>query len=401
MVDDIIARHGQLGLALSGEVEAAMRAVPRHLFTPNVSPEVAYRNDSVVTKTDQNGTPISTVSAPTIVAMMLDQLQLRPGQRVLEIGRGGYNAALLRELVGPDGSVTTLDIDADVVARAQECLPAAGYHDVQVLHVDAEFGAPQPDPFDRVIVTAGAWDVPPAWTDQLVEGGRLVVPLRTCGLTRSWALEKRGGRLVSDGHIMCGFVPMQGVGEHRGSSLALHGDGVRLWLDEGQPVDSAALTDALSRPRVEAWSGVAVGRREPFDHQDLWLASTLSRFAILTAEPHAIDSGLVLPSWRLGTPTLVEGGTLAYRAKLRPADPEQTSDSDEIRYEFGAYAHGPDAADAAERLAESIRLWDRSRRPKPTMTVVPAGTPDADLPVGLVLDKKHTRIVISWPATTT
>src|SRR5262249_32640644 len=151
----------------------ALRRMPRHLFTPGEPLETAYLNDSVITRVDEHGNPLSSVSAPTVVAMMLGQLDVRPGQNVLEIGSGGYDAALLRELVGPDGSVTTLDIDPGVVERACGCLEAAGYPDVRVLLADGEFGAAAYGPFDRIIVTAGAWDIPRAWVDQLVDGGRL------------------------------------------------------------------------------------------------------------------------------------------------------------------------------------------------------------------------------------
>ncbi|MGH3831208.1 MAG: methyltransferase, FxLD system, partial [Pseudonocardiaceae bacterium] len=212
MIDGIIVSHEILGLALPRELEAAFRTVRRDLFIPGVSLSEAYADDSIVTKRNDRGGSLSSVSAPTVIALLLGQLQVRPGQRVLEIGSGGYNAALLQELVGPAGSVTTIDIDQWVVARA--CLAVSGYRDVRALCADGEFGAPEFGPFDRIIVTVGAWDIPPAWREQLAEGGRLVVPLRTEGIIRSWALEHSGGHLVSHDQLICGFVPMQGLGEH-------------------------------------------------------------------------------------------------------------------------------------------------------------------------------------------
>ncbi|MGH3694948.1 MAG: methyltransferase domain-containing protein [Pseudonocardiaceae bacterium] len=207
LVDQIIVRHERLGLVLPGEVGAALRTVPRHLFAPGVPLEKAYADDSIITKRNERGNSLSSVSAPTIIAMMLGQLQVRAGHRVLEIGSGGYNAALLRELVGPDGSVTTIDIDQEVVDRARACLVTAGYRDVRTLCGDGEFGAAEYGPFDRIIVTAGARDFPPAWVDQLAEGGWLVVPLRIKGLGRSWALER------SDGHLVSGTPSRSGWGD--------------------------------------------------------------------------------------------------------------------------------------------------------------------------------------------
>ena len=132
LVEQIIGRHRQLGLVLPFQVEAALRKVPRHLFTPGVSLQAAYGLDSVITKRDEHGVMLSTVSAPPTIAMMLGQAGELRGRRILEIGSGGYNAALLRELVGPDGSVTTIDIDQEVVDRTRSCLATAGYDDVRV-----------------------------------------------------------------------------------------------------------------------------------------------------------------------------------------------------------------------------------------------------------------------------
>ena len=141
MVDQVVA---ELGGEPPSSVAAALRAVPRHLFTPGVPVTRAYGDvrTSIVTKRSERGTSLSSVSSPWIVAGMLTQLDVRPGQSVLEIGGGGYQAALLRELVGPDGSVITVDIDPEVVARARAGPAAARYADVRVIQADGEYGAP-------------------------------------------------------------------------------------------------------------------------------------------------------------------------------------------------------------------------------------------------------------------
>ncbi|WP_405059824.1 methyltransferase, FxLD system [Kribbella sp. NBC_01505] len=195
-------------------VAAAFQRVPRHLFVPRVPLRVAYADDVVLMKRDAEGMVISSVSQPSIIAVMLEQAAIRPGDHVLEIGSGGYNAALLRELTGPAGRVTTADIDPDVVGRAREGLTCAGYDDVRVLQADGEFGVPGDAPYDRIVVTVTAWDIPPAWVDQLRPGGRIVVPLRLGGQTRSIAFEEVEGHLESSSAVMCGFVNMQGAGAH-------------------------------------------------------------------------------------------------------------------------------------------------------------------------------------------
>jgi protein-L-isoaspartate(D-aspartate) O-methyltransferase len=172
MIDAVIVRRKRLGLVPPREIEAALRTVPRHLFAPGVPLGKAYADGAIVTKRNERGGSLSSVSAPSIQAMMLGQLQVAPGQRVLEIESSGYNGALLRELVGPGGSVTTIDIDQEVADRALSCLTTAGYRDVRVLCADGEFGAAEYGPFGRIIVTVGARDIPPAWVEQLAEAGR-------------------------------------------------------------------------------------------------------------------------------------------------------------------------------------------------------------------------------------
>src|ERR1700749_1838206 len=101
-------------------IAAALSDVPRHLFLPHLPPEDAYLDDAIVTKRDADGQPISSSSQPAILAIMLDQLTLASGQRVLEIGAGtGYNAALMRHIVGPSGTVVSVDIDDDLAAQAR------------------------------------------------------------------------------------------------------------------------------------------------------------------------------------------------------------------------------------------------------------------------------------------
>src|SRR6476660_2691595 len=118
----LVAQLEREGALHDVAVRAAMRAVPRHLFLPNEPLERAYANDAIATKF-ADGVSISSASQPAIVALMLEQLAPAPGMRVLEIGAGtGYNAALLRTLVGPTGHITTVDIDADITDAAREHL---------------------------------------------------------------------------------------------------------------------------------------------------------------------------------------------------------------------------------------------------------------------------------------
>jgi len=284
-------------------VEAAFRAVPRHLFVPKVPVEVAYTDDVVLMKRNEVGVAVSSVSQPTVVALMLEQADLQPGHRVLEIGSGGYNAALLCELVGPTGEVTTIDIDQDVADRARRGLDAAGYPGVRVVRADGAFGYPEGAPYDRIVVTVTAWDLAPAWAEQLAPGGRIVVPLRLRSQTRSIAfdlIDAGSNCFESRSMAVCGFVNMQGVGANYERYVALHGDLVSLSFDENQVGEQPPPERVLAEPRSTAWSGVLMNREEPLSDLDLWLASTLPGYCVLSAEPRAQKKGLVTPAPRWG-----------------------------------------------------------------------------------------------------
>jgi protein-L-isoaspartate(D-aspartate) O-methyltransferase len=388
LVDRLIAD----GAIRSAPLEAAFRTVPRHVFAPGATLEEAYANTTLPTKRDEHGVTMSAVSAPWLQAAMLEQAEPGPGMRCLEIGSGGYNAALMAELVGEAGDVTTVDIDPDVTERARRCLAEAGYHRVRVVLADAEAGVAEHAPYDRIIVTAGAWDIPPAWVAQLSAAGRLVVPLRMRGLGRSVAFNRVGDQLISRQHMMAGFVPFQGEGQWREQRVPLHGVDVGLRIDEGHSIDHEGLREALTSQRAEAWSGVRFGRMEPFDDLFLWLATRASAFCLLTRKRTEAACALVDPASPVGTPTIVAERSFVYLT-FREVDRDTST------YEFGAIAHGPVAQRLAEEMTEQVRLWDRDHRhgPAARITVHPAGTPDKQLDDGHVIEKRHTRITISWP----
>src|SRR5712691_8747602 len=124
------------GRLQSAEVEGAFLAVRRHDFLPSHPPEIAYR-DQVVTTKVTDGIPISASTQPSMMATMLEQLGLRRGHRVLELGTGtGYNAALIAHIVGESGQVVTIDLDEDIVAEARRNLRRAGYQHVICIRGD-------------------------------------------------------------------------------------------------------------------------------------------------------------------------------------------------------------------------------------------------------------------------
>ncbi|CAI8030735.1 Protein-L-isoaspartate O-methyltransferase 1, partial [Geodia barretti] len=178
----------------SQDVREAFGKVPRHLFVPKVDIATAYTDQPVFIRWHA-GTPISSSTQPTMMAIMAEQLHLEPGCRVLEIGSGtGYNAAILAHIVGDSGGVITVDIDQDIVDEASGNLSKAGDGDVEVVRGDGFEGFSAGQPYDRIMVTVGARDVSPHWVEQLKNGGIMVVPLWFKGFNLSVALEKRDGR---------------------------------------------------------------------------------------------------------------------------------------------------------------------------------------------------------------
>ncbi len=271
------------------------------------------------------------------------------------------------------------------------CLAAAGDDDVTVVCADAEQPVAGDGSFDVIIVTAGAWDIPPAWTRQLTANGTLVVPLRTFGMTRSWELRRAGDRLVSHSQRLCGFVPVRGAGTHEMRYVDLS-EGVHLRLDEGQEADAGVLSGLLSEPPAQAWAGVSLPPTTVLADLDMWLAagpgSDASEFVVLTAQQEAVDAGIVAPGWRFGSPATLADGTLCYRSALRW--------SQDRMFDLGARAHGPDAVAAAGLLARRMRAWVEADSPAPVLQVLPPETPDGDLPAGTVLDKRHSRLALTF-----
>ena len=192
--------------------EAAFRKVPRHLFLPGIEIDKVYSGDVIPTRYDENKRAISSSSEVAIMAVMADQLELAAGMRVLEVGAGtGYNAAILCELVGATGSVTTVDIDPEIASEARERLDAAGYGSVRVVTGDGWEGVADGAPYDRIELTASTSDLSPQWVDQLAEGGILLVPL---WLRAGWmvlaAFRKQDGTLRTVSVRGGGFMPLRG-----------------------------------------------------------------------------------------------------------------------------------------------------------------------------------------------
>ncbi len=177
----------------------------------NIDRALAIRRDPRASGRTAGAGVTSTVSAPRVVGSMLELLEIEPGMSILEIGAGsGYNAALLSELVGPGGSVTSVDIDAELVAETSARMAAVGYPGVRLVAADGYFGAPGYAPFDRVIATVGCVDVARAWLDQLASGGFCLLPLQHGGLHPLTRIDSSPGEVTGFVVGGAGFVAIQG-----------------------------------------------------------------------------------------------------------------------------------------------------------------------------------------------
>lgn len=366
-------------------VADAMRKVPRHLFLPGLDPDDAYLNQAVTIKPNPDGPlALSCASVPSMVALMLTQLDLHPGQRVLEIGAGtGYNAALLAELVGPKGSVTTIDVDPGVALYARDRLSETGYQHVTVMERDGLLGAPENGPYDRIIATVGMWDLPQSWWDQLTPDGQIVVPLRWRGQSRSLALQRTTDPVVGD-HLratssqLSGFIPF--VGQNGEQVTSLLDDTIRLHHDIDQRICPTALSATFTQPPVGVWTDVTVDAEEPFD--GIWLQATAhdDRVCRIEVTTQAILNGVRAPVIPIRSVAVVEGSSLAYLI------------ADTTGRRLGAAGYGPEADRLAKALAAHITAWGRNRGLIPALAVRPrerAGANDAGSH-----DEQHGRSII-------
>ncbi|WP_405912910.1 methyltransferase, FxLD system [Streptomyces sp. NBC_00963] len=395
LVDEVRAN----GTARTPAVETALRTVPRHVFVPDVSLEDAYANAPVHIKYDTDGTSISCASQPGVVALMLDQLDAQPGQRILELGAGtGYNAGLLAHLVGESGHVTTLDVDEDIVEGARAHLAAAGVTNVEAVTRDGALGYAESAPYDRIIATVGAHGVPHAWLHQLAPGGRLLVPQRLKGtVSRSIAYEQRGGRWMSLGSEMNTFMPLRrGIADDDRRVIPLSSDGsVRLQAPAGQKIDADALAGVLDQPRTEEWTGTTVRAMESPEWMELFLTCSLPSGLIRMLFPQSAKGTLLTEDPYPSSTAAVDQGAVAYLA--RRLLEEKTPEGGKL-WEFGVIGHGPGSVELAAKVASAIRTWDQDYRGREAVFEIrPLDAPAIERHPGLfALDTPLNRIVVDW-----
>jgi protein-L-isoaspartate(D-aspartate) O-methyltransferase len=189
-------------VVLSPRVLAALREVPRHEFVPAASQDAAYANVPLPIGSGQ------TISQPYVVALMSELADVEPGDRVLEVGTGcGYQAAVLAELAS---RVYTIETVPHLATEARDRLARLGYANVEVREGDGWAGWPEQAPFDAIVVTAAAREVPPNLVAQLSRGGKLVLPVGETPFSQHLLLVEKDaeGNVKERGILPVAFVPL-------------------------------------------------------------------------------------------------------------------------------------------------------------------------------------------------
>ena len=193
------------GYVKSPAVEGAFRTVPRERFvTPDLQGD-AYADTPLPIPLGQ------TISAPSMIAIMLEEADLRRGFKVLDVGTGsGYNAALLTAIIGAE-NVVSIERHAELLDFARGNLAAAG-HAVRLVVGDGTLGYPPEAPYDRIVVTAGAPRIAKSWIAQTKIGGRIVAPIgrSTFSQTLVIATKTAEDQVVKREGTACAFVPLVG-----------------------------------------------------------------------------------------------------------------------------------------------------------------------------------------------
>jgi len=198
MVDEQLRRRG----ICDERVLQAMAKVPRENF---VFPELLGQSYADAPLPIGFG---QTISQPYMVATMVEALEVAPTDRVLEVGTGtGYEAAILGELAA---EVWTVERHEELAERARQILGDMGYSNVHVTWGDGSVGLPAYAPFDKILVAAGAPQIPEALTAQLTIAGRLVVPVGTRTEQQLYVVEKTQEGPVASSRVLCAFVPLVG-----------------------------------------------------------------------------------------------------------------------------------------------------------------------------------------------
>ena len=187
-------------------VANAMKRVPRILFVPEIYKQHAYADSPL---------PISggqTISAPSIVALMTTQLDVKENMKVLEIGAGsGYQTAIIAELIGPNGIIYSVERIPELIELSKRNIESLGFKNVRIIYGDGTLGYKDGAPYDRIIVTAGAPQIPPPLLEQLKVNGKMIIPVGPMFWQDLLLIEKTEKNEIKETKLLpVMFVPLVG-----------------------------------------------------------------------------------------------------------------------------------------------------------------------------------------------
>ena len=402
-----------MGCIQTPRVEAAFQAVLRHRFIPETPLEEVYSNRVILTKQDQNGQWISSSSEPAIMAIMLEQLDLEPGQKVLEIGAGtGYNAALMAHIVGETGQVVTIDIDDDLVEAAQAHLLRAGLDHVQVICADGGYGYKDVAPFDRIILTVGASEIAPAWWEQLKPEGRIVLPLMLKGAMKSVAFVKVSDHFSSISLKDCGFMPLRGeFAAMRPIEIQIGPDANLFVVSEDELLINRDTVYDLLVGESKDWAVDIEVTGGDVLHGSLWtwLVFHEPQARRLIAKGEMVGQNIVPPligfdgkERSAGTVVLLDKAGLV--ALMRPPDqPLPLFTQDKLAASdlpFALFIRQFGANDSiTQRLITEIRAWNAAGRPAlEKIRAYPRNSPYMPSKNEVMIERQWTKLIIEWQA---
>jgi protein-L-isoaspartate(D-aspartate) O-methyltransferase len=203
--EKLIRHIKSLGYLKSSSVEKALKETPRHLFVPENIIEMSYRDAPLLIGHNQ------TISQPSTVVAMTEALNVKDGQKVLEIGTGsGWQASILAKLVGEKGFVYTIEIIKELAEFAKDNIKKLGIKNIEVFVKDGSSGLKEKAPFDRIIVTAACPDVPKPLLEQLKTDGIMVLPIGNLYLQEMYVVRKLKDKVEKESIGSFMFVPLLG-----------------------------------------------------------------------------------------------------------------------------------------------------------------------------------------------
>lgn len=363
------------GTVPAPKLRDAFLEIPRHLFLPSVPIEKAYEDVSVPLKTNTSGVVTASASQPTMMAIMLDQLHLKAGDNVLEIGTAsGYNAAIMQYLVGDSGRVTSVEIDKDLADAAERNLIRANMGQVKIVHADGASGYAPRAAYDRILATVGVWDIPPMWVKQLKDNGRIVAPIWIDGVQMSACFTKQpDGTLLSTDNRGCAFVYMQGVDAMPDVRRQVASSALTIISDAVDAIDTVRLHTLLSDDSGICNLDSRLSPRQYWDGFQLYLMLNIppnTHFVLYAVHEDRQAYGLEKRGMALIMPTA---------AAFVPY--HQIG----VCYCFGG-------SDAFMHMQESLDAWDANGRPNAhllRLRLTPKTQPKPTITQGKLYERRH------------